>query len=57
MGKLRELEQKFAQHDSDIQAIFDAIHQLMTPPEKPKRQIGFRVKEPLSAFKVKRKST
>jgi hypothetical protein len=38
--KLGELEQKFAQHDSDIQAIFDAIRQLMASPEKPKREIA-----------------
>ena len=41
--KLEELEKKTAKHDADIQAIFDAIKRLMTPP-KPKRkpQIGFR---------------
>lgn len=39
--KLSELERKIAKHDEDIQAIFYAIKQLMTPPEKPKRKIGF----------------
>lgn len=29
--KLDELEQKLAQHDSDIEAIFDAIRQLIYP--------------------------
>ena len=41
--KLEELEKKTAKHDTDIQAIFDAIKQLMTPPKpKQKPQLGFR---------------
>jgi hypothetical protein len=43
--KLRELEQKIAGHDESIQALFGAIRQLMAPPGKPKRQIGFHVRE------------
>jgi cell division septum initiation protein DivIVA len=39
--KLKELERKIAKHDEDIQAVFYAIKQLMTPSEKPKRKIGF----------------
>ncbi|MBU1863996.1 MAG: ORF6N domain-containing protein [Candidatus Omnitrophica bacterium] len=39
--KLSELEHKIEKHDTDIQAIFTAIRQLMMPPEKPKRKIGF----------------
>ena len=40
--KLTELEQKIEKHDEEIRNIFEAIRQLMTPPEKPKRRIGFR---------------
>lgn len=41
--KLAELERKIEKHDTEIQAIFDAIRQLMEPPpEKPKRLIGFK---------------
>jgi len=40
--KLAELEQKIVKHDEEIKAIFDAIRQLMTPPQKPGRKIGFR---------------
>ena len=41
--KLGELERKIEKHDGEIQAIFEAIRQLMEPPEeKPKRRIGFR---------------
>jgi len=39
--KLSELERKIEKHDTEIQAIFEAIRQLMRPPEKPKRTIGF----------------
>lgn len=42
--KLSELERKIEKHDENIQAIFEAIRQLMAPPPiKPKPQIGFRV--------------
>jgi phage regulator Rha-like protein len=40
-SKLKELEQRLEKHDTKIHAIFEAIRQLMTPPEKPKRKIGF----------------
>ncbi len=41
--KLKQLESKVEKHDSEIQSIFNAIRQLMIPPEKPKRKIGFSV--------------
>ena len=36
--KLQEMEKKY---DAKFQVVFQAIHQLMTPPEKPKGRIGF----------------
>ena len=40
--KLKELENKIEKHDVEIQAIFEAIRQLMEPPpQKPKPKIGF----------------
>ncbi len=36
--KLETLEKKY---DESFKAVFDAIRQLMTPPAKPKRPIGF----------------
>jgi hypothetical protein len=45
-GKLKELEHRIKDHDEQIQSIFEAIRQLMTPPEKPRRPIGFEAKEP-----------
>ena len=43
--KLEELEQRSANHDESIQALFEAIRQLMQPPDPPRRPIGFRVEE------------
>jgi hypothetical protein len=43
--KLAQLERKIGAHDEQIQAIFNAIRQLMKPPEPNKRKIGFLVKE------------
>ena len=45
-AKLKELEGHIQAHDEQIQAIFEAIRQIMTPPEKPTKRIGFEVKEP-----------
>ncbi|HEX9653249.1 MAG TPA: hypothetical protein VGA99_06020 [bacterium] len=52
--KLSQLEKRIDQHDESIQTIFEAIRQLMLPPEKPKRRIGFRVEEPRARYKVRR---
>ena len=41
--KLAQLERKIEGHDASIRTLFDAIRQLMTPPEKPHREIGFHV--------------
>jgi len=43
--KISELEGKVQSHDEHIRALFDAIRQLMVPPETKKRKIGFLVKE------------
>ena len=40
-NKLRELESKIERHDKEIQSIFEAIRQLMTPPDRERRRIGF----------------
>ncbi|MEK7584932.1 MAG: ORF6N domain-containing protein [Patescibacteria group bacterium] len=40
--KLAELEQKY---DKQFSVVFEAIRQLMIPPEEPRRPIGFRVKK------------
>ena len=39
--KLTELEKRIEGHDDHIAALFEAIRQLMKPPERPRKQIGF----------------
>jgi phage regulator Rha-like protein len=48
--RLDDLEKKY---DSQFRVVFDAIRQLMTPPESqpPKRRIGFMVEEPRVSYK------
>ena len=43
--KFAELERRIGKHDEEIDAIIEAIRQLMVPPEKPRREIGFHVRE------------
>ncbi|HYY35884.1 MAG TPA: ORF6N domain-containing protein [Candidatus Binatia bacterium] len=43
--KFSELERRVDKHDEEIAAILEAIRQLMVPPEKPRRGIGFHVRE------------
>ena len=39
--KLAELERRLEGHDQGIKSLFDAIRELMTPPDSPRREIGF----------------
>ena len=41
--KLKELELKITSHDEQIQYIFAAINELLTPVEPPKKKIGFSI--------------
>ena len=41
---LAALERKVTGHDEHIQALFDAIHEIMEPPLKPRKEIGFSLK-------------
>ena len=43
--KIHEIEARLGDHDESIGAIFEAIQQLMAPPERPRKKIGFEVKE------------
>ena len=54
--KLAELEARLAEHDEQIQAIFEAIRQLMAPPDRPPRKIGFGVEEPRAVYGRKKPS-
>ena len=44
-AKLEELERRVATHDTHIRSLFEAVRQLMIPPEPDKRKIGFLAKE------------
>lgn len=39
--KFAELERRLEGHDQAIKSLFDAIRELMSPPVKPRREIGF----------------
>lgn len=41
----REMTGRLDQHDEQIAQIFKALHQLIAPPPRPKRAVGFRVRE------------
>jgi ORF6N domain len=51
--KFAELEQRVGKHDDEIAAIIDAIRQLMAPPEKPRRKIGFHVQERAPRYRTR----
>jgi len=48
--KLIELEERLEGHDEQIQSIFEAIRQLMTPPEPARKKIGFEAKEAAAPY-------
>ena len=50
--KFSELEKRVGKHDEEIGAILEAIRQLMAPPEKPRREIGFHVREKASRYRT-----
>jgi hypothetical protein len=52
--KFAELEKRVGKHDEKIEAILEAIRQLMAPPEKPKREIGFHVRETAPRYRTRR---
>ena len=54
--RLGELERRIDGHDEEIQTIFEAIRQLMTPPEPPRKEIGFHIKENSLPYRIKRKA-
>jgi ORF6N domain-containing protein len=55
--KLREIESRLEDHDESIDAIFEAIQQLLKPPEKPRKRIGFEVKEPKGRYGKRTRET
>jgi hypothetical protein len=50
--KLDAMEKKY---DHQFKAVFEAIRQLLQPPDKPKRPIGFHIEESSVPYAAKRK--
>jgi len=44
---INALERKY---DKQFKIVFDAIRALMSPPEIPRKKIGFEVKEPIARY-------
>jgi hypothetical protein len=53
--KFSDLERRVGKHDKEITAIIEAIRQLMAPAEKPRREIGFYVREKTSRYRVRKR--
>ena len=51
-----ELDRRVGKHDQEIAAILEAIRQLMAPPEKPRREIGFHVREKAARYRVRKRA-
>jgi len=49
--KLGELEQKY---DSQFRVVFDTLHQLVTPPETSRKEIGFHIREKGATYHARR---
>src|SRR5438067_11453123 len=50
--KFSELEKHVGKHDDEIAAIIDAIRRLMAPLPKPRREIGFHVREKAQRYRT-----
>jgi phage regulator Rha-like protein len=50
--KLAALENKY---DKQFKVVFDAIRALMVPPEKSRKQIGFKLKEQRATYSTRKK--
>ena len=53
--KFSDLERRVGKHDEEIAGIIEAIRQLMAPAEKPRREIGFHVREKTPRYRVRKR--
>src|SRR5438270_8082486 len=53
--KFAELHRRVGKHDEEIAAIIDAIRQLMAPPERTRREIGFHVREKAPRYRTQKR--
>jgi hypothetical protein len=54
--KFSELEQRVGKHDEEIDAILEAIRQLIGPPDRPRREIGFHVREKVPRYRARKRA-
>ncbi|MEY2493871.1 MAG: hypothetical protein QOJ45_363 [Verrucomicrobiota bacterium] len=54
-SKLKELERRFDSHDEAIVNLFEALKRLLEPNAKPKREIGFHVRERGTRYRMKKR--
>ncbi len=54
--KFSELERRVGKHDEEIDAILEAIRQLMAPPDRPRREIGFHVREKAPRYRARKRA-
>src|SRR5437016_1679639 len=54
--KLNELERRLDSHDEAIVDLFAALNRLLEPPEKPKREIGFHVRERSAPYRANKRA-
>jgi hypothetical protein len=53
--KFKELEVRVGGHDKQIDGIIEAIRQLMAPPKRPRREIGFHVREKAPRYRTRKR--
>jgi hypothetical protein len=54
--KFSELEERVGKHDDEIAAILEAIRQLMASTERPRREIGFHVREKAPKYRARKRA-
>jgi len=52
--KFSQLEKRVGKHDTEIAAIIDAIRQLMASSARPRREIGFHVRETAPRYRTRK---
>jgi len=55
-AKLEELERRLDSHDEAIVDLFAVLNRLLEPPEKPKREIGFHVRERSAPYRANKRA-
>jgi hypothetical protein len=53
-GKFAGLETRVGKHDKKIDVILEAIGQLKTPAEKPRRETGFHLRETVPPYRARK---